>query len=180
MRNLFTILILTILVSCTGGVKGKDGTVFRTPVDYNDYIVARQRSLIEDLRHFGDMIDVDLDTAEASLKKSVVKTDHIIDDIRNMPAYKGDTIFRNAALKSFVFYKDIMTHEYQEILAFKRKGALATAEDQEKMNDIIARISKKEESLDRAFIRGQERFAEKNQMTLQEKKNLKEYREPRE
>lgn len=175
MRNLIlSLLVVCCFVSCKQSVKGKNGVTYKNPVEYNDYIVTRQSRLIQNMLQFGKVADVNLDSAEALLKRSVSESEEMIDEIKGMPVYKGDSMLRNTAVRSFSFYKKVFENEYMDILNFRRKGDNITSEDMTELNDIIQNISKEEEGYDRAFRRAQEKFAESNKMKLTDNKMQKE------
>src|ERR1044072_6764441 len=61
----FSLAIL--VVSCNKPVKGKNGVTYKTAVEYNDYIVNRQSTLIKDVIAFGGAAQTNLDSAEHML-----------------------------------------------------------------------------------------------------------------
>ena len=40
------LLLLSLLQACKEPLKAKDGTVFKSPSDYNEYIISRQTRII--------------------------------------------------------------------------------------------------------------------------------------
>lgn len=177
MRYLFLSAILFAgLVACkqSSSVKGENGVTYKNPVEYNDYIVNRQTDLMKKVVEFGKVADVSLDSAEALLKKSVRETAKMIEEIKGMPAYKGDSALRNAAVNSFSFYKKIFEKDYMDILNIRKKGEEnITEEDVAAANAIVEKISKEEEGLDKAFKNAQQDYAEKHKMKLMNNKAQK-------
>jgi predicted ribosome quality control (RQC) complex YloA/Tae2 family protein len=169
MRYLFlsAILFFSFAACKQTPVKGANGVTYKSPVEYNDYIVNRQTDLMKKVLSFGKIADISLDSAEAMLKKSVRDTEKMIGEIKGMPPYKGDSALRDAAAKSFAFYKRVFEKDYIDILNIRRKGEEnITEEDVTEANRIVATISKEEEVLDKVFHNAQQDYAEKNKMKL--------------
>lgn len=168
MRYLFLSMLLVVgLVACKQTVKGKNGVTYKSPTEYNDYIVTRQTTLMKNVLEFGKIADVNLDSAAAMLKKSVIQADKMIDELKGMPPYKGDSVLRDAAVKSFKFYKGVFEKDYVDILNIRKKGEEnITAEDVTEVNRIVDKIGKEEEVLDKAFHNAQKSYADKNNMKL--------------
>lgn len=168
MRNLLSSLIfLIILISgCNQVVKGKNGKEYKTAVAYNDAIVNHQSRIMKDILDFVEASKTSLDSADRLLDVYVGEINVIIEDIKGMPAFRGDTALRNAAVQSFGFYKRIMSGDYKELIRLRKEGAGETTEGMEQMNTIVEKISKEEEGYDKEFHRAQLAFAKKNNITL--------------
>lgn len=164
-KSLPFLVFILVLIACNKPVKGPNGVTYKTAVAYNDYIVGRQSTLIKNVLKFGEAAQVNLDSAEALLNKYVPETEKMISELKGMPAWKGDTALRNAAVKSFTFYKRVFDQDYRRILEI-RKNENATDEDIVEMNDIVDKISKEEEKFDKTFRNAQKDFAQKNKMKL--------------
>jgi len=155
------------LIACKETVKGKNGITYKSPTEYNDYIVTRQSTLMKNVLEFSKIAEISLDSAEAMLKTSALQTDKMIDEIKGMPPYKGDSALRDAAIKSFSFYKGVFEKDYVDILNIRRKGAdNFTNEDVAEANRIVDKIGKEEEVLDAGFHNAQKNYADKNNMKL--------------
>lgn len=155
------------LVSCKQSVKGENGVTYKSPTQYNDYIVTRQTTLMKSVLTFGKIADKSLDSADAMLKNGVIEADRMINELKGMPPYKGDSTLRDAAVKSFRFYKGVFEKDYVDILNFRKKGEEnITSEDVAEVNRIVDKIGKEEEVLDKAFHNAQKNFAERNNMKL--------------
>src|SRR5688572_3259781 len=99
MRYLSLLFITAgIFASCNQVVKGKSGEVYKSATDYNDYIVGRQTTIMKNVMEFVEVSGNDLDSAEQILNRSISKIDQMISEIREMPAYKGDSALRDAAV----------------------------------------------------------------------------------
>ncbi len=164
-KNLAVLAVILVLFACNKPVKGPNGVTYKNAVAYNDYIVGRQNILIKNVLKFGEAAQVNLDSAEALLNKFIPETEKMITELKGMPAWKGDTTLRSAAVKSFTFYKRVFEQDYRRILEI-RKNENATGEDIVEMNDIVDKISKEEEKFDKDFHNAQKDFAQKNKMKL--------------
>src|SRR5688572_28230331 len=102
----------------------------------------------------------------------------MIEEIKGMPAYKGDSALRDAAISSFSFYKKVFENDYIDILRIKRKGATISDEDVKTANAIIEKINDEEEVFDKNFHDAQRHYAEKNNMKLTDNKMQKEIKTP--
>ncbi len=169
MRFLSAFLLLFLVITgCTQVPKGKNGKEYKTAVVYNDAIVNYQSRIMKDILNFVDASKVNLDSADHLLDVYAGELNVIIDDIKGMPAFKGDTTLRNAAVESFGFYKRIMTGEYKELIRLRKEGAGETDAGVAQMNTIVEKISKEEEGFDRNFHSAQLAFAKRNNITLTE------------
>jgi hypothetical protein len=171
---LSTILFLGF-TACKQSVKGKNGVTYKSAIDYNDYIINRQTSLMKKVLDYSKISNDDLDSAEAVLKQSAKDAEKMIDEIKGMPAYKGDSSLRDAAIKSFTFYKHVFGKDYMDILNIRKKGEEnITEEDVAAVDKIVETISKEEEVLDKVFHKAQQDFADRHKMKLITNKTQKE------
>ena len=164
-KNLQLLVIILLFIACNKPVRGTNGITYKNAVAYNDYIVGRQNILIKNVLKFGEAAQVNLDSAQALLDKFIPETEVMISELKVMPAWKGDSSLRNAAVKSFAFYKRVFEKDYRRILEI-RKDENATEEDISELNQIIESISKEEEKFDKDLHNAQRDFAQKNKMKL--------------
>ena len=169
---LLSVMIVVGFAACKqSSVKGSNGVTYKSPVEYNDYIVNRQTDLMKKVLEFGKIADISLDSAEAMLKKSVRDAEKMIAEIKGMPPYKGDSALRDAAASSFAFYKKVFEKDYVDILNIRKKGQEnITEDDVTEANRIVDKISKEEEVLDKTFHNAQKDYAEKHKMKLMNNK----------
>ena len=152
--------------ACNQPVKGKNGQVYKSAVQYNDYIIGRQSTLIKNILDLSATAQTNLDSASKMLDRYIVETDSMIVDINGMSPYEGDSTFRNAAIASFAFYKKIFGNEYKQLINIRKNGGDATEEGIAEMNRIVGDITKEEEKYDKSFHNAQKNFADKNNMKL--------------
>ena len=167
MRYLLAILLFSI-TACSQPVKSKTGVVFKTATDYNDYIVGYQTRIMKQVVDFVDASRIDLDSSSRLLDNYVVEIEKMIGDIKAMPAYKGDSSLRDAAVHSFEFYRRIFSNEYKDLLRIRKSGGAETPEGMDEMNRIVDKITRDEEKYDKEFHNAQGDFARKNNMRLKE------------
>jgi hypothetical protein len=173
MKSLALGLLLSSLIACLPGVKGKNGVVYKSAVQYNNYIVERQNKIIQQVMQFARVSDTNLDSASALLDLVLNDVSVFIEDISGMPAYKKDTALRNSAVALFTFYADIFKNDYKQIIAIRQKDEFMTEEDLRQINEIVHNLSRREEQYDKRFQLAQKNFAKKNNMTLGENKMQK-------
>jgi hypothetical protein len=170
MRYLPVIVVTLVfgISACNQPIKGKNGVTYKSAVQYSDYIVGRQTKLMQNILDFSKAAENDLDSAQKMLNKYIDETTKTIEEIKGMPAYKGDTSLRDAAVGSFGFYKSVFQNDYSRIIQIRKKGADMTNEDIKEMSDIVEKITKEEEGFDKRFHNAQKNFADNNHMKLME------------
>jgi hypothetical protein len=169
MKYLFIALAsLAIFVACNNSPKGANGVVYKSAVEYNDYIVSRQTKIMQQVMDFVHASQVDLDSADRMLDTYVADIGGTIKEIEGMPAFKKDTSFRNAAIETFGFYKKIFGNEYKQLINIHKTGQSETEEGQAQMHQIVQSISDEEAKYDQAFHNAQRNFADKNHMKLEQ------------
>jgi hypothetical protein len=165
MRN-WLIAFIIVLMACDAGVEGKNGIKYKNATEYNEYIMENQKDVVNVFLEFGNVVDKDLDSADRTLDKGVKISAKALHNLKGMPAFKGDSAFRNAAIQSFEFYGDIIANEYRQIISIRRKGETQTDEDFAFLNELPELIGKREEKYDRAFHNAQKAFADRNNLKL--------------
>ncbi len=157
-------------MACNSPEKGENGVTYKTPVEYNDYIIGKQTILLEKIMKFADAAKVDLDSADKLLDKYALEATDVLKDIKGMPGFRKDTTFRQAAVNSFTFYKKAFTNYYKDIVRI-RKEAADDADAQ--IDKVLEKLTVEEERVDKAFHNAQKDFATKNKMKLMENKMQK-------
>ncbi len=165
------VLLLFIAAAFTAckqkeSIKGENGITYTDPAQYNDYIVTRQTSLVRKIMDFSTAAQTNLDTAASLLGKYEKQTAVMIDEIKGMPPYNGDSSLRETAIRSFNFYKRVFKDDYKQLIDIRKAGGDQTEEGVAEMNRIVENLSKEEEVLDKAFHAAQRSFATKHKMKL--------------
>ncbi|MEO5948396.1 MAG: hypothetical protein ABIP79_16380, partial [Chitinophagaceae bacterium] len=157
MKKLAFVLIAAVgFMACNSPEKGENGVTYKTPVQYNDYIIGKQTILLERIMKFADAAKIDLDSADKLLDKYSAEAAVMIKDIKGMPAFKKDSTFREAAVNSFTFYKKAFDDYYKQIIRIRKEGA-ADANDQ--LNKVLEKLTAEEKRVDYAFRINQQSFA---------------------
>ncbi|ANE51109.1 hypothetical protein SY85_11955 [Flavisolibacter tropicus] len=158
-----------IAAACNTAPKatGRNGIQFKTPTEYNDYIITRQQEVARLIDQFTAASAFDEDSAQAVLQKSSRITGEYLTDLSAMSDYKGDTAFRNAAVNNFTFYKRIFDNEYKTLLVINSKGNKVSAADAQRAIAITQSLTAEEAELDKHFTNAQHNFAQKNKLSLE-------------
>jgi len=166
MKKLVLVLFVVVgFMACNSPEKGANGVTYKTPVEYNDYIIGKQTILLERIMKFADAAKVNLDSADKLLDKYSAEAEVMIKDIKGMPGFRKDTTFREAAVNSFTFYKKAFDDYYKKIIQIRKEGA-ADADDQ--LDKVLEKLTAEEKRVDYAFRINQQSFAAKNKMKLKE------------
>ena len=164
---LFAILQIALSCNTAPDSTGRNGAIFKTAADYNDYIISRQMDIVSIIDQFAAASAVSTDSAQAVLQKNSRIAGEYLADLSAMSDFKGDTAFRNAAVNSFTFYKRIFDREYKTLLALNAKGANASKEDLQTIQQITKAVTAEEGELDKRFANAQRDFAQKNKLQLE-------------
>jgi hypothetical protein len=175
MRYLVTsLLILCTVAACNRPVKGPNGVAYKNAVEYNDYIVNRQTNLMKRVLEFGKAAQVNPDSAEALLAVYEKETDMMIANLKGMPPFKKDSALRDAAIRSFIFYKRVFREDYKQILLMRKRTDISIEEAEKETTAIVEQLKEDEAGFDKAFQQAQRNFASTNNMKLRENEVQKE------
>lgn len=159
-------LLLSLLQACKEPLKAKDGTVFKSPGDYNEYIISRQTRVIRNFIELSEQIEHHPDTAGVYLAKCARQADSVISDIQGMPPFKTDSAFRDAAIRSFTFYRSLFNEHYPRLLKIRLQGGAETEEGINEIMEVMDKVKREEEQLDKKLHRAQRDFAERFDMKM--------------
>lgn len=169
------LLLLPVMVlACNRPVKGKNGVVYKNAMQYNDYIVSRQSIVIRNIMSFGKVARSDADSAYGLLDQYAEETGRLINELKGMPPYGGDSSFRDAAVTCFVFYKRVLEKDYKELLDVRRRTDIDLTTTDSLLNEISDRLGAEEDVIDRKFQKAQERFVKSNNLKLTDNEIQKE------
>lgn len=177
-----TLLLLTMgfalfISSCGSGTeKGANGVTYKSPEDYNNYIINKQTETARNLLQFGNSVNTDAKGTLASLDNYASEIQKDIEDLKGMPAYKGNTELRDAAVSLFGFYERLFKEDYKkiaEIRAAAPDNNLTEAQAQE-LNQVAEKLSADEKGFDNRFQKAQRAFAKEHNMRILENELQKE------
>lgn len=138
---------------------------YSSAVEYNDYIVKKQQDLMNDVIKLS--ANQDVNNFEKTINDMIPKIEQSIKDIQGMPAWNGDTTFRNKALDLFKFYHEACTNEFSTVVK-SLKDVQTNPDNVTKIQEITTDVSKREEDFDNAIQQAQQNFAKNNNMDIKE------------
>lgn len=150
---------------------------FKTPADYNDYIIMEQTAIGRKLEAFNQALaSNDLKNAKKEHSQLVVQLNASIQKMGELPDYKGNTAFKNAAFELFTFYKMIIENDYVKIMNLVEKEGI-NDNTFARINSIFVSIQRDEAVMMGLFNKAQENFSKEFDMKIQENEFEKERRE---
>ncbi len=148
---LFILCLAACIASCTGPIRGRNGVVYKTAAEYNDYIINRQLNVVQHIVDFSNVSKKDLDSSGRLLGTYQLITRQMTNEINGMPAYEGDSTFRDAAVNLFNFYSHLFRNEYPQIIEYRKKGMFLTSDDLIEQDSNIKAIKVEEEDLHKSL-----------------------------
>lgn len=164
MRKALTLLLLFSSLF----LKAQTSYSFHNAIEYNDYIVGKQTLIGTYINDINIVVSDSLSTvddARTTLRSAIAKTKVIIDDVRNMPDWNGNTELRESAVALFNFYLSCFENEYASMIELVYKEDLSETEA-EQLDALMAQVTEKEKGFDDRFAKAQENFAKANNFTL--------------
>jgi hypothetical protein len=170
--KLSCIVLVSVIffMACKGPVKGKNGIVYTSAVQYNDYIIDRQTKLSKEMVNFYGAIELSIDSADIILDRMQKQLEKSYTEISGMAPYKGDSVFREKGVQLFAFYKDEMIPTIREIINIRKKELTVSdeASTDPRMETLQAKIDNGEEKVVNDFLSVQKKFAKENRLKLEE------------
>jgi hypothetical protein len=160
-------LILSLFLFGSWLVSAAQTPSFKSAVEYNNYIIALQSKVGESVGNFIKSFESrDLSLTNSMRENIVGAAEEGIVKLKSLPAYKGNSNFKNASIRLFEFYKICGETEYKELVSLtlgdKQKKEGAT----ERVNQLVTDVTKKEKNLDDQFLSEQKKFAKDNDFDL--------------
>jgi hypothetical protein len=119
---------------------------------------------------FGNSVTTDPKGTITSLDGYGKEVQKNIEDIKGMPAYKGNTEFRDAAIALLGFYERLFKEDYKkiaEVRAAAPDNNLTEAQAQE-ITQVAEKLSADEKTFDNRFQKAQRDFAKEHKMRILE------------
>ena len=173
-RTIYLLLLIVLFAACKQTVRGRNGIVYDSPSEYNDYIISRQTAIIKNILALGNTAESDIDSAYSMLDKYTNEASAVINEIKSMPPYKGDSSLRDAAVNSFSFYRKLFNESYKRVLYVRLAGNDVTDEGAAEIVAIMDKIKREEEVLDKKLHNAQRDIADKFKMRMRENEIQKE------
>jgi len=150
---------------------------FKTPADYNDYIVVEQTLIGRKIEAFTkSMAGEDFKAAKKLHAELLVQIDQSIKKMGELPDYKGNSDFKKAAFELFVFYKMIIETDYLKIMQIAEKEGI-NDKTFGRINSIFVSVQRDEAVMYGVFNKAQMNFAKQFDMKIGENELEKERRE---
>jgi len=161
MATLFT-GFMAALTSC--GDTGKKE--FAGAQEYDQYITSRITQMQQTLFAVQKVTGSE-DSASADLSRFVLQIDSVTKNLKELPDYKGNTSYRDAAVRLADFYKKSVSGSYTEIAKIYKDVKDSTMADN-KINELIIKLQEEETLADDAFVKEREAFAAKNKIPVED------------
>lgn len=149
---------------------------YASAVDYNDYIVNAQNDIGQAMIGFNEVFasaEVDEETANRSFNHLLSVIEESVSKLEALKDYQGNTELRDASRALFGFYKRVVENEYKELMGLMLKPEFTT-QDEERLYELMNKISTEEGSYDDAFEKAQTAFAAQHGFQLGENELQKE------
>ncbi len=170
MKKTFACFVIVLaFTSCMQSVKGPNGVVYSTVAQYNDYIVGRQMEIIKSMKDMVAMIGTNKAMALNMLSNVSVKCLEKAKDVEGMPAWKGNTNFRDKAVGMFRYYGTTYSNDFKELIQLASNPEI-TETERASLKDKGKAIDREEEKMNEGFLDAQKEFSEANHLRL-EKRN---------
>ncbi|MFT5185643.1 MAG: hypothetical protein ACI84C_002791 [Flavobacteriales bacterium] len=131
--------------------------------EYNDSIISHQIAISDAFdaldTTFNDYVAEDMDYAHLMLRSKIETGQRVLDTLGN---FKNDDVLLKAARELFLFYEDISTAEYIEMInIMKIPDSLYSQEDQESASTVETKIISRFTGAQKEFTDIQVEFGEK-------------------
>ncbi|MGI6320514.1 MAG: LIC11966 family surface protein [Bacteroidales bacterium] len=176
-KQIFSIIIIISISSCSNSGKKANLISFKDPVEYNNYIVDIQRDVAMKLLFFGETMGNSED-GEFIKNEGYKLLKHInkkISELKRLDKFRGESYLKDAAIEQLMFYRSVVINEYRELVEIIiETNEMADELDDDKYDEYAQRLVKTLENLDRKeailddkILQIQIRFANENYMELQ-------------
>ncbi|MFA6571392.1 MAG: hypothetical protein WCT77_09160 [Bacteroidota bacterium] len=169
---LLIISIAFIIESC-GEKKAEQPKM--TPIQYNDYIINAQSSIIQKFIELTKTFEkADAVEMESKLLELKTRIDSSITEITNLDKFEGNGEFKQAAMNLLTFYKSAVATDFKEMVDILKRKDKITPKDIERMGQLNTHIGTKEKMLDAEFAKAQDAFALKYNISIRPNRYQKE------
>lgn len=155
-------IISIYLMACTPPAHSGDRQ-FHSAVEYNDFILEQQNSIIRRMLLLNELYDRGTDSEiRLAFDSLVIQCDESLSCINNLSAYEDDSVLKSDAQRLFAFYDGIFHKEYKRMLDIFLKGELASESEVEELNKIVIQVGEQEAKLSEALSLSQEKFSKQH------------------
>ncbi len=141
---------------------------FQYAVDYNDFIIQEQNKIGMAIQDF-------MQACGKGKKKSMTEKHALVlqqvdlstQELKSLPPYKGNTQFKEAALRLFAMYKSVAQNEYMDIIAIVDEG-MDISNNAQRFQNVLMRIEERSKQVNDDFLAAQAVFATQFKVNLGE------------
>jgi hypothetical protein len=165
----FALALITGIYSCSGDAKPGDTETEEyeptmTAVEYNDFIVNHQNSIISEMMNWLRFEDDDL---VGELEKVVEMTHAAVEEIKEKEPYPGGENLKKAALDLFMYYERTLGGAFMEVAEkFQAANGDIDMDTAMEIQTMIQEATADEAKYDAAFAAAQQSFASANNMDI--------------
>jgi len=170
MKKTFIFGIIIIITAFTGCKPKRDPskTYFDTPSEYNDFIVNNQKEVMSSFEDFATAVNRSDKDSMSFFRKTLINRNQLaMDNVGKLADYKGDTIFRAAAMDLFKYIDFACDNELKQIVDIASKDSTITEEDVELIHNLSQTYTLQEKEKNDALIAAQAKFAKKFNVIIQ-------------
>jgi hypothetical protein len=168
MKNILWIICILFL-PLAGKTQPK---TFKSAIAYNDYIVEEQKKIGAAIAVFTNSVGDTTFSKEIKQQESNTEQKRLllvqqcktsVNNIKGLPAYGGNTKFKNASINLFNFYLSTAENEYKKMAAILYSATY----DEAALNTLMDAVTSQEKIRDEEFQKAEQDFAKANKFTLQ-------------
>jgi hypothetical protein len=157
-----TILFAFVLFGACSPPAHSGDRQFHTAVEYNDFILEQQNSIIRRMLKLNELYDRGTDKEiRIAFDSLVVQCESSLKCIEQLSAFEEDSVLKTDAHRLFSFYNGIFHKEYKRMLDIFLKGELASDEEVEELNRIVIQVGEQEAKLNEALSKSQQAFSKR-------------------
>ena len=136
---------------------------FHSAVEYNDFILEQQNSIIRRMLLLNELYDTGTDSEiRLAFDSLVIQCDESLLCIKKLSAFEEDSVLKVDAERLFAFYDRIFHKEYKRMLDIFLKGELASEAEVDELNQIVVQVGEQEAKLNDALSKSQEKFSKQH------------------
>lgn len=163
-KDIFSVILVFFLItfiSCTHSDHSR--IVFKSAAGYNDYIITRQKELIDDVNMVNLSGEHNYPLAIKMVDTLLAHSTQNLKEIKLLSPFKNNSSFKEVAIDEFNFYNKIFAPYSIKLLEIKIKidSGIATSNDYRNYNEYLKKIQNKSAPIEARLEEMQSRFAKK-------------------
>ncbi|MEO8414478.1 MAG: hypothetical protein ABI472_12500 [Ginsengibacter sp.] len=167
--SMLIVMLLFVAISCDfNNHSDHSKAIFTNAVSYNEFIITRQKELMEDLDMYNLASEHDYPLALKMLDTLSVHATQNLEDITILAPFNEDSAFRETAIDEFNFYDKTFVACSRKLIGIKMRIDSGTAvdADYDNYNAWLKKMKKQSAPIESRLEEIQKRFAKKNNMQL--------------